>query len=106
VLVLDAAPQPLGEELVEYSSPSFLADGGPCTVQEVREGLAGEPRALVAVEDLRLAVSAQSVLQAIDTEHRFQDVADPSIEGFAARRVADRHQVGEATRQPDVDSAR
>ena len=77
-----------------------------CTVQDVREGLAGKPRALVAAENLRLAVSAQGLLQAIDTELRFQGVADPSIEGFAARRVADRHQVGEATRQPDVDSAR
>ena len=45
---------------------------------------------------------AQSVLQAIDTEHGLHAVADPPAEDFAAVPVDDGDQVGEAARQPDV----
>jgi len=50
VLVLDATPQPLDEDVVQGASPPIHADGNPLTQQDPREGLAGELRALVAVE--------------------------------------------------------
>jgi len=51
-------------------------------------------------------VSTQSVLQAIDTEYGFHAVADPPVEHPARVPVNDRHQVGEAMRQPNVGDIR
>lgn len=67
VLVLDAAPEPFDEDVVEHSPPSIhghrpaSADDNAFPFQLTGEGNAGELRALIAVEDFRLAVMAQSL---------------------------------------------
>jgi len=48
-----------------------------------REGKAGELRALVTVEDFRLAVAAQGLLQTVIAKHRLHAVADPPAQHFA-----------------------
>ena len=58
VFMLDAAPQPLDEDVVEGAPPAIHADGDAFAFQHVGEGGAGELRALVAVEDFRCAVVA------------------------------------------------
>jgi hypothetical protein len=73
----------------------------PFAFQHIGESRAGELRSLVAVEHFRRAVMAQSVLQAIDTEHGLHAVADPPAEDFAAVPVDEGDPVGEAARQPD-----
>jgi hypothetical protein len=57
-----------------------------------------EPWSLLKIS----GVLAQGVLQAIDAEHGFHAVADPPTEHPPRVPVDDRHQVGEAARQPDV----
>src|SRR5664279_4183912 len=100
--MLHAAPQAFDEDVVEGAPSSIHADGHTFSFQYIGEHRAGELRALVAVEDFRRAVVAQGVLQAINTEYRFHAVADPPTEHAPRVPVDDRHQVGKATRQPDV----
>ena len=57
VFVLDVAPEPFDEDVVKHASSSIPADDNAFSFQHVGEGLAGELRALVAVEDFRLAMS-------------------------------------------------
>jgi len=106
VLMLDAAPEPLDEDVVERAPPSIHADGDTLAFQHAGEGFAGKLRALIAVEDFRLAVAVQGLLQAIDAESRLHAVADPPAEHPARVPVDDRHQVGETMRQPDVGYVR
>src|SRR5262245_31286233 len=70
LLVLDAAPQPLDEHIVAPGAPAVHADGDPVFDQHASECRAGELAALVRVEDLRLAVMCQSMLQRLDAECR------------------------------------
>ena len=56
LLVFDAAPQPLDEDVVPPSALAVHADGDPVFDQRASEGRAGELAALIRVEDFRLAV--------------------------------------------------
>src|SRR5713101_972156 len=67
LLVLDAAPQPLDEDVVP---PSALADRNAVVGEHAGVGRARELRTLIGVEDLRLAVASQSILQRLDAERR------------------------------------
>src|SRR5271169_3850839 len=63
LLVLDAAPQALDEYVVAPSSLAVHADRNAVTGERAGERPAGELRALVRVEDVRLAVTGHSILQ-------------------------------------------
>ena len=71
LLVFDAAPQPLDEHVVPPSPFAVHADRNAVVGEHAGEGRARELRALVRVEDVRLAVTGQSILQRLDAERRF-----------------------------------
>ena len=58
VLMLDVTPQPFNKNVVERSPPSIHADDHVFSLEDRSECIAGELRSLIAVEDLRFAVSA------------------------------------------------
>ena len=60
LLVFDAAPQPLDEDIVPPSPFAVHADGDAVAGEHAGEGRAGELRALVGVEDFRPAVRAKA----------------------------------------------
>jgi len=70
LLVLDAAPQTLDEDIVPPGALAVHADGNAIFDQHASECLAGELAALIRVEDFRLAVTSQSILQRLDAECR------------------------------------
>ena len=63
---------------------------------------AGELAPLVAVEDVRLAMPGQGLLQRFDAEVGFHRDRHPMRENPPAEHVDDRRQVDEAARQRDV----
>ena len=78
LLVFDAAPQPLDEDVVSPRTFAVHADRDAVLDQQAGERGARELRALVGVEDLRLAVLGQRLLRVstqkaasmvIDTRH-------------------------------------
>src|SRR3979411_2710940 len=77
LLVFDAAPQPLDEHVVPPGAFAVHADGDAVAGEQAGEGRAGELRALVRVEYLRLAVTSQGILQGLDAEGRFHRDRQP-----------------------------
>src|ERR1700730_15312451 len=71
LLVLDAAPQAFDEHVVPPSPLAVHADRNAIVGEHAGECRARELRALVRVEDVRLAVSSQSILQRLDAERGF-----------------------------------
>src|SRR5450759_5941446 len=71
LLVLDATPQPLDEDVVPPGALAVHADSDPIFDQHASECRAGELAALIRVEDLRFAVASKSVLKRLDAECRF-----------------------------------
>src|SRR5471032_2563219 len=71
LLIFDAAPQSLDEDIVPPSPFAVHADRNVVVSEHTGEGQARELRALIRVEDLGLAVTSQSILQRRDTECRF-----------------------------------
>src|SRR5450631_4735971 len=71
LLVLDATPQPLDEDVVPPGALAVHADSDPIFDQHAGECRAGELAALIRVEDFRLAVASKSVLKRLDAECRF-----------------------------------
>ena len=63
LLVLDRPPQPLDEDVVAPRALAVHADGDPGLQQDAGEGVAGELRPLVSVEDLRPAMLGERLLQ-------------------------------------------
>src|SRR5215204_1134958 len=57
LLVFDAAPQPLDEHVVPPSALAIHADRNAVAAEDASEGLAGELRALIRVEDVGRAVT-------------------------------------------------
>lgn len=66
LLVLDRAPEPLDEDVVAPGASAVHADGDTGLEQHFGEGLAGELRSLVRVEDVRLAMPDHCLLQCLD----------------------------------------
>src|SRR5271157_1540365 len=68
LLVLHRSPEPLDEHVVAPSALAVHADGDPVLLEDAGERLAGELAALVAVENLGLAVFAEGLLERLDAE--------------------------------------
>src|SRR5580704_14699128 len=68
LLVLDATPQPLDEDVVPPGALAVHADSDPIFDQHASECRAGELAALIRVEDFRLAVASKGILQRLDAE--------------------------------------
>jgi len=99
VLVLDGAPEPLDEDVVHPASAPVHADSDLRVEQDVDEGVAGELRALVGVEDLWLAVAVHGLLQRLAAEVGGEAVGQLPGKHPAPMPVHHRHQVHEALRQ-------
>src|SRR5450631_4621591 len=70
LLVFDAAPQSLDEDVVPPGALAVHAVGDPVFDQHAGECRAGELAALIGVADLRIAVASESVLERLDAERR------------------------------------
>jgi hypothetical protein len=102
VVVLDRPPQQFNEDVVLAAAAAVHADGDVVVFENLREGNAGKLGALVSVEDLRLSVSLQRLLERLDAKLRVQGVGDPPGEDLAAVSIHDRHQVHEAAGHGNV----
>ena len=74
----------------------------PLLGEHAGEGCAGELRALVGVEDLRLAVTSQGILQRLDAERRLHRDRQPPRQNPAAEPIEHDGEVDEAARHRDV----
>src|SRR5207244_7759390 len=70
LLVFDAAPEPFDKHVVPPRALAVHADRDAVVGEHAGKSLSGELRALIRVEDLRLAVTSQGILKRLDTERR------------------------------------
>ena len=68
VLVLETAPKPFDEDIVEAAPAPVHADRDALRFQHAGEGVAGVLATLIGVEYVGCAESFQRFLQAVDTE--------------------------------------
>ena len=102
LLVFDAAPQPLNEDVVAPRALSVHADRDAILDQHAGERHARELRALVCIEDLWLAVLRQSFLQRLNAECRFHRDGHAPRQNPATEPVEHDSQIDEAARHGDV----
>src|ERR1700683_1333660 len=93
LLVFDAAPQPLDEDVVPPGALAVHADGDLVFGQYAGECRASELAALIGVEDLRLAVTSQSILQRLDAERRLHRDRQPPRQHATAEPVEDNGEI-------------
>src|SRR5216683_2302217 len=101
LLIFEAAPQPLDEDVVHVAALAIHADRDRVVLQRAGEVVSGELAALVGIEDLGLAVPRQRFLEGLDTELRAERVRQPPRQHGTAHPVHDRHQAGEPHQTPD-----
>ena len=101
-LRISASPKPLDEDVVHAAALAVHADPDAVGLQHAGEVGAGEPAALIGVEDLRPAEPTQRLFQGIDAEVGMQRVRKPPGEHRPRVPVHDRHQVDEALGQRNV----
>ena len=77
LLVLDAPPQSLDEDVVAPAALAVHADRDLVVLEHLREVQAGELAALIGVEDFRLAVAGDGLLNRIDAEIGGQRIGQP-----------------------------
>src|SRR5262249_58774096 len=70
LLVFDTAPEALEEHVMAPRAPAVHADRNLVLDQDVGEGETRELPALVRVEDLRIAMTGQRLLQRLNAEYR------------------------------------
>ena len=96
LLVLQASPQPLDEDVVQPAAPSVHRDRYTVPFEYAREGFGGELGALISVEDLRSTVGEDGLLEGLDAEVRLHGVREPPRENAPGVPVDHRDQVKEA----------
>src|ERR1700751_4263759 len=72
--VLHGRSQALGKDIVGATPASVHADLDPVIPQHLGKLVAGELRALISIEDARLAEPGEGLAQRLDTEPRRQRV--------------------------------
>src|SRR6202042_2695300 len=102
LLVLDAPPQAFDEHVVPPSSLAVHADSNAVVGEHAGERRAGELRALVRVEDVRLAMKGQSIRQRFDAECRFHRDRYAPRQHATAEPVEHDGQIDVATRHRNV----
>jgi hypothetical protein len=101
-LVLERAPQPLDENIVQAAPAAVHGDRHTGVPERVGEGLAGELAALIRIEDLRAAVSIQRLLERLDAEPGIERVRQPPGQHVARRPIHDRDQIQKAAPDRNV----
>src|SRR5271169_6361034 len=99
LLIFDAAPQSLDEDIIPPSPFTVHADRNAVVREHTGESRARELRALIRVGDLRLAVTSQSILQRLDAECRFHRDRQPPRQHAAAEPIEHYRQIDEASRR-------
>src|SRR5271169_2280095 len=102
LLVFDAAPQPLDEDIVPPGALAVHADGDGVFDQHASEGRAGELAALVRVEDIRFAMASEGVLKGLDAERRLHRDRYAPRQHTTAEPIEHNGQIDEAARHRDV----
>src|SRR5674476_1411024 len=102
LLVFDAAPQSLDEHVIPPSPFAVHADGDGVAGEHAGECRAGELRALVGVEYLRLAVTSQGILQGLDAEGSFHRDRQPPRQNPAGRPIEHDSEVNETALHGDI----
>src|SRR5216683_773881 len=103
LLVFDAFPKPLDEHVVSPSSFAIHADGDAVVGEDTGKGRSGELRALVGVEDVRPAVTRESIFQRLDAEGRLHRDRQPPRQNTTCRPVE--HHGDRAPLSPSAASA-
>ena len=101
-LLLERAPQPLDEHVVQPAALAIHGDLNAGRLQFVRPVPAGELAALVRVEDLRLSIALQGGVQRFQAETRILGDRQLPRQHVARVPVHDRHQIHKAVRQWNV----
>jgi hypothetical protein len=94
VFILDAAPQPFNEGVIQRPPGPIHADRNPFALKHAREGVARELRSPIAVEHLRLSVHScadcrKTVVVCIP--RRSADIAEDLLHPVRARWSGDTH---------------
>ena len=76
LLILDALPEPLDEDVVPPRALAIHADLNAVVVEQLSEVAAGKLTALIGVEDFRGAMPCNRVPYCVQTEVRCQRVGD------------------------------
>src|ERR1700737_82619 len=74
LLVLERAPEPLDEDVVDAASLAVHADLNTTTQQDLCKRICSELRALIRVEDLGLSEAREGLIQRLHTEGRLHRV--------------------------------
>lgn len=102
LLVFDRFPDALDEDVVAPGALSVLADGDLVFDQHAGEGLAGELASLIAIEDLRLAVFGQGLIQRLDAEVGLQRDRHAVAEHPPRESVDNGNEIDKAARHRDI----
>jgi len=95
LFVLERAPQPLDEDVVQAAALPVHADAHVGGAQHARERLGGELRPLVGVEAPGLAEARERLTQGLDAEAAVERLGQPPREHAPAVPVEDRHEIDE-----------
>ena len=74
LLILQTAPQPFDEDIVDPPALAVHADADAVSLKHRGECLAGELTALIGIEDLRPPVGGQGLLQRFDAKIGIQHI--------------------------------
>ena len=106
LLVFDGAPQPFDEHVVPPTALAVHADIDRVGLQAVCEGLGGELRPLVGVEDLRGPIARYGLLQGLDAGVRLHGGRKPPGEHRPRGPVHDGDQIAKASGHGDIGRVR
>ena len=106
LIVFDGAPQPFDEHVVPPTALAVHADVDRVGLQAVCEGLGGELRPLVGVEDLRGPKAPEGLLQGLDAGVGLHGGRKPPGEHRAGRPVHDGDQIAKASGHGDIGHVR
>ena len=104
--VLDRAPQPFEEDVVDPAAQAVQADAAACGLEPLDPVLGGERATWIGIEDLRHPEARQRLLQGCQAEVGRQGVGKPPGQHIAAGDVQDRHQVQKPVRHRQVGDIR
>ena len=99
-LVFERAPQTFDKDVVHTAAPPIHGDGDLRVLEHAGEVEAGELAPLVGIEDFRLAVFGERLVQGIDAEGGIHGVRQPPRKDVTGGPVHDRDQIQKSRAEP------
>ena len=93
--LLQAAPQPFDEDVIEVAATTVHRDAHACLGQRGDPGRSRELATLIRIHDLGRAVSGDGFIQRIYAEVRMHRVRQPPTQDLARGPIHDRDQIQE-----------